>query len=85
MAATHPTGDPEVRTRRSPWLAVAVAVAVIAVIGVIAYVLLYNGGSGGLYNGGSGGAGGGSGDTGGYVVVAFAGDTVRRAVARFRR
>jgi ABC-type transporter Mla subunit MlaD len=51
--------------RRSRWVWIAIGVVVVAVIGVIAYMA--------VYNGGGGGTGGG-----GYFILAFSGDQVRR-------
>jgi hypothetical protein len=99
VAATYPNEDPDrgdtgldrpalsaaqaPRRGWSPWLLGAIAIAAIAVIAVVVYVLVYSGGSGAYGSGGGGGQGGGSG--GGYFVVAFAGETMRRLVSRFRR
>jgi flagellar basal body-associated protein FliL len=55
---------------RSRWVWIAVGIVVLAVVGVIAYMALYNG------NGGYGGEGGTGG--GGYFILAFSGDQARR-------
>ena len=57
---------------------VAIAIAVLAAIGLVAYFLLYGGGD-------SGGAGGGGGGGGGYFIVAIPLDLARRIVGRIRR
>jgi mevalonate kinase len=49
------------------------------VIGVIAYMALYNGGGG---YGGSGSGGSGSGGGGGYILLAFSADQARRLKER---
>jgi hypothetical protein len=90
MAATDPRQEPTKRDdryggptlappstgspHRSRWMAIAIVVVVLAVIGVIAYLLVYNGG--GSYGGGSGEGSGGGG--GGYFVLAFSAGQVRR-------
>jgi len=61
-------GSPTSSPRRSRWMAIAVGIVVLAVIGVIAYMLLYNG------SGGSGGGGG----IGGYSAIALSAGQVRR-------
>jgi hypothetical protein len=79
MAATDPRKEPVQRDdgsgrptlassstsspRRSRWVAIAIGVVVLAVIGVIAYMLLYGG------DGGTGGGSGGGG--GGYLMLAL--------------
>jgi peptidoglycan/LPS O-acetylase OafA/YrhL len=88
MAATDPRQEPAQRDdrhgrptlapssmslpRRPRWMAIAIGVVVLAVIGVIAYLLLYNGDGG--YGGGSGGGGGG----GGYFMLALSAEQTRR-------
>jgi hypothetical protein len=52
---------------RSRWVWIAVGIVVLAVVGVIAYMALYN------VSGGGGGTGGG-----GYFILAFSGDQARR-------
>jgi hypothetical protein len=61
-AASNPS---TMTPRRSRWVWIAIGVVVVAVIGVIAYMA--------VYNGGGGGTGGG-----GYFILAFSGDQVRR-------
>ena len=91
MAATNPqqqepddrqgrpvlSSAPEAPARRSRWIWIAIAIVVLAVIGVIAYMALYTGGGGG---GGYGGGNGGGGGTGGgaYFIVGFSADQTRR-------
>src|SRR5438093_9131574 len=60
-------------TRRSRWVWIAIGIVVLAVIGVIAYLVLYSGGNGYGGGGGTGGTGGG-----GYFMLAFSGDQLRR-------
>jgi hypothetical protein len=84
MAATDPRQEPAQRDdrygrptlapssmsppHRSRWVPIAIGVVVLAVIGVIAYMLLYSG------DGGSGGGVGG----GGYLMLALSAQQVRR-------
>jgi hypothetical protein len=95
MAATYPSGEPDrdddrpsrpilastpVKPARPSWIGIVIAVAVIAVAAIVAYLIIYNGGSsGGTSGGGSGGGGGG-----GYLVLAFTGDQARRLATRVR-
>ena len=60
--------------RRSRWIAIAIGIVVLVVIGVIAYLVLYSGGNG------SGGGGDGGGLYG--FVLAFSGDQARRLGSR---
>jgi len=78
MASTYSSGD---RHRRSPWAAIAIAVAVLLVLGVVAYLFLFNGDTGGA---GGGGAGGGGAGGIGYFIVPFSGDLIRRTVRKLR-
>ena len=71
MASTYSGGG---RPRRSPWAAIAIAVAVLVVIGALAYLFLLNGDAGGTGGGGAGG----------YFIVPFSGDLIRRTVRRLR-
>jgi hypothetical protein len=97
MAATYPSGDPDrddtaydrptlstaptTALSRSRWVAVAIVVAVLVVIAVVAYFALYSGDSGGTGSGGGqGGAGGG-----GYFVLAFSGEMIRRVASKLKR
>jgi hypothetical protein len=90
MAATNPkqpereddrfgrpnnASDPARPARRSHWIWIAIGVVILAVIGVIAYKALYNGGSG--YGGGGSG-----GKAGGYLLFAFSADHARRLKER---
>jgi uncharacterized membrane protein YgcG len=70
--------------RRSRWIWIAIGVVILAVIGVIAYMALYNGGGGygGGGSGGSGSGGSGSGGGGGYILFAFSADQARRLKER---
>jgi hypothetical protein len=62
---------PTASSRRSRWIPIAIGIVVLVVIGVIAYMLLYNGD-------GSGGSGGG-GDGGVYgSALALSSDSLRR-------
>jgi hypothetical protein len=74
MASTYSRGD---QPRRSPWFAILIAVAVLAVIGFVAYLFLY-----GDTGGGEGSGGGGAG--GGYFILAFGGDMIRRIARTLR-
>jgi hypothetical protein len=67
-APTRPAG-------RSRLIWIAIGLVVLSVIGVIAYIVLYNGG-GGYGGGGSGGGGGG------YILFAFSADQARRLKQR---
>ena len=62
---------------RSTWLWVIVGMIVLAIIGVIAYMALYNGSG---YSSGttSGVGGGGGGGGGGYLILALSADQLRR-------
>lgn len=90
MAATNPkqpereehrSGRPIIasapgrQARRSRWIWIAIGAVILAVIGVIAYMALYNGG-GGYGGGGSGG------NAGGYILFAFSADHARRLKER---
>jgi hypothetical protein len=94
MAATYPSGEPDrdddrpprptltstpVTTARPTWIGIVIAVAVIAVAAIVAYLIVYNGGGSG-----GGTSGGGNGGGGGYLVLAFTGDQVRRLATRVR-
>ena len=93
MAATNPkqpereedrSGRPIItsapaRPRRSLWIWIAISVVVLSVIGVIAYIVLYNGGGG---YGGGGYGGGSGGGAGGYILFAFSADQARRLTQR---
>jgi hypothetical protein len=71
MASTYSRGG---RPRRSPWVAIAIAVAVLVVIGVVAYLFLFNGDTAGMGGGGAGG----------YFIVPFSGDLIRRTARGLR-
>jgi hypothetical protein len=67
---------PAAPTRRSRWIWIVIGIVVLAVIGVVAYMALYNGGGGG---GGYGGGNGGGGTGGGaYFILGFSTDQARR-------
>jgi hypothetical protein len=79
------TSAPTRPARRSRWIWITIGVVVLSVIGVIAYIVLYNGG-GGYGGGGSGGGGygggGSGGGAGGYILFAFSADQARRLKQR---
>ena len=88
MAATNPKEQPQqderqygrptlargsaAPARRSRWIPIAIGIVVLLAIGVIVYMLLYNGDGGG----GSGGGGDGGGLYG--FAIALSSDGVRR-------
>ena len=88
MAATNPKEEPQQGERqygrptlakgptasahRSRWIAIAIGIVILAAIGVVAYMLLYNGNGGG----GSGNGGGGGGLYG--FALTLSSDGVRR-------
>ena len=88
MAATNPNEQPQqderqygrptlaqgsaAPARRSRWIPIAIGIVILVAIGVILYMLLYNGDGGG----GSGGGGDGGGLYG--LAIALSSDTVRR-------
>jgi hypothetical protein len=69
------TSAPTRPARLSRWIWITIGIVVLSVIGVIAYIVLYNGG-GGYGGGGSGGGSGGG--AGGYILFAFSADQARR-------
>jgi hypothetical protein len=71
MASTYSSGG---RSRRAPLVAIAIAIVVLVVIGVVAYLFLFNGDTGGT----------GGGDAGGYFIVPFSGDLIRRTARGLR-
>jgi hypothetical protein len=74
------TSAPTRPARRSRWIWITIGVVVLLVIGVIAYIVLYNGGGG--YGGGGSGGGGTGGGAGGYILFAFSADQARRLKQR---
>ncbi len=66
------TKGPTASAHRSRWIAIAIGIVILAAIGVVAYMLLYNGNGGG----GSGSGGGGGGLYG--FALALSSDGVRR-------
>ena len=71
MASSYPRGGDQ--PERPSWT-VAIVVAVLVVLGLVAYFLFYN------VDSGSAGGGG----AGGYFVVPIAGDLINRTARRLR-
>jgi hypothetical protein len=76
MHAVRSEADPPVKNRRT--LGFVVGILILIAVGVVAYMLLYGGGS-------SGGSGPGGGTGGGYFLFALSADRLRKMKQRMRR